>query len=226
MNNYRHKINGKYAPLPLGKIICVGRNFSEHISELGNSFPESPVLFLKPSTSLAEFDGQLKIDSSFGACHFETELALLIGEGLKDCSEDEAMKAIVGIGLSLDLTYRDLQNKLKSEGLPWEKSKAFDGSCPTTNFISSNHFADLNDIQFKLFINGKERQRGDSSAMIYRINEILCYASKYFSILPGDMVLTGTPPGVGSLSSNDELILEISNLLNASARVSFYKGKQ
>ena len=107
------------------------------------------------------------------------------------------MKAIIGIGLSLDLTYRDLQNKLKSEGLPWEKSKGFDGSCPTTNFISPNHFTNLNNIQFKLFINGKERQRGDSSAMIFRIDEILCYASKYFSILPGDLVLTGTPFGVG-----------------------------
>ena len=226
MSNYRHKINDKCAPLPLGKIICVGRNFSEHISELGNCFPESPVLFLKPSTSLVELNGQLKIDSSFGACHFETELALLIGKELKNCSEDEAMKAIIGIGLSLDLTYRDLQNKLKSEGLPWEKSKGFDGSCPTTNFISPNHFTNLNNIQFKLFINGKERQRGDTSAMIFRIDEILCYASKYFSILPGDLVLTGTPFGVGALTSNDELRLEIPNLLNASAKVSFFKGKQ
>ena len=223
MNKYRHKINGKYVPLPPGQIICVGRNFSEHISELGSHFPENPVLFLKPSTSLVELDGQLKIDSSFGACHFETELALLIGKELKDCSEDEAMKAIVGIGLSLDLTYRDLQNKLKSEGLPWEKSKGFDGSCPTTNFISANHFANLNDIEFKLFVNGKERQRGYSSKMIFRVNQILCYASKYFSILPGDLVLTGTPSGVGALTSNDELRLEIPNLLNASARVSFFQ---
>ena len=225
MKDYKHKVNDKHFPLPLSEIICVGRNFSEHILELGNRFPESPVLFLKPSTSLVEFDGQLKIDSSFGACHFETELALLIGEELKDCSEAEAMKATMGIGLSLDLTYRDLQNKLKSERLPWEKSKGFDGSCPTTNFISTNHFLNLNDIQFKLFINGKERQRGDSSAMIFRIGEILRYASKYFSILPGDLVLTGTPPGVGALTSNDELRLEIPNLLNASAKVSFYKGK-
>ena len=180
MNNYRHKINDQRVPPPPGKIICVGRNFSEHISELGNRFPESPVLFLKPSTSLVEFDGQLKIDSTLGACHFETELALLIGEELKDCSTDEAMKAIIGVGLSLDLTYRDLQNRLKSEGLPWEKSKAFDGSCPTTSFISSNHFTDLNDIKFKLFINGEERQRVDSSAMIYGIDEILCYASGIF----------------------------------------------
>ena len=226
MNDYSHTVNDKHVPLPLGKIICVGRNYSEHISELGNSFPESPILFLKPSTSLVDFDGQLKIDSSFGSCHFETELALLIGEELKNCSEDEAMKAIIGIGLSLDLTYRDLQNKLKSEGLPWEKSKSFDGSCPTTNFISPNHFTNLNDIQFNLFINGKERQRGDSSAMIFSIVKILCYASQYFSILPGDLVLTGTPSGVGALTSNDELRLEIPNLLNASAKVSFFRGKQ
>ena len=99
MSNYRHIINDKCVPLPPGKIICVGRNFSEHISELGNRFPESPVLFLKPSTSLVEFDGQLKIDSSFGACHFETELALLIGEELKNCSRDEALKILKKVKL-------------------------------------------------------------------------------------------------------------------------------
>ena len=208
------------------KIICIGRNYIEHTKELGNPIPKEPLFFLKPETALQPKGHPFFIPDFSNDIHYETEIVIKINKLGKHIEEKFAHKYYSQIGLGIDFTARDIQEICKRKGLPWEKSKGFDGSCPTTNFISPDHFTNLNDIQFMLFINGKERQRGDSSAMIFSVVKILCYASQYFSILPGDLVLTGTPSGVGALTSNDELRLEIPNLLNASAKVSFFRGKQ
>ena len=219
MGSYNHKIDSSDAALPLGKIVCVGRNFAEHVRELENKILDEPILFLKPSTSLSSFSEQITIYKSFGACHFETELSLLIGKKLTGCSKREAVNAIAGIGLSLDLTYRDLQKELKSQGLPWEKAKAFDNACPTSTFISANKFYDLDNISFKMHKNGQIQQSANTSNMIWKIAELICYASKFFTFLPGDIFLTGTPSGVGALQNNDTLLAEIPGFLEVSTTV-------
>ncbi len=116
--------------MPLGKVVCVGRNYAAHAKELNNPVPTEPVLFMKPSTALVKLDEPLVIPTDLGECHFEAEMSILIGQSLSNCTEDQASTAIAGIGLALDLTLRELQQELKEKRLPWEKAKSFDGACP------------------------------------------------------------------------------------------------
>ncbi len=209
---YQH-INTENTPYPLspGKIICIGRNYSEHIAELNNPIPKNPLLFIKPSTALRSVSGGFSIPENRGECHYETELAVLIGEKLTQATPVEAENAIVGLGIALDLTLRDLQKQLKNDGHPWETSKAFDGSCPISPIINKSEFSDLKNIEIKLIINDEIRQQGNSSMMITSILDLLVYASGFFTFLPGDILLTGTPAGIGPLHSGDQLRLDLDN---------------
>ena len=133
---YKHQyIDGTEADLPVGKVVCVGRNYADHAAELNNPVPTTPMLFMKPAPALVPLDEPFEVPMDFGSVHFETEMAVLIGQRLKNANKHEIEDAIVGVGIALDLTLRDLQTKLKERGHPWEKAKAFDGSCPISAFV-------------------------------------------------------------------------------------------
>ena len=199
---YRHSyINNEQIDLPVGKVVCVGRNYAEHIQELNNETPVEPVLFIKPGSSVVEIERPLRIPVDKGSCHFETELAILIGR--------ESNTSIAGFGLGLDLTLRDVQTELKAKGLPWEKAKAFDGSCAISSFVAPEIISDVQDVQIRLTKNGVVKQDGNTGSMITPVNDLLKYINTYFTLQPGDIVLTGTPAGVGPLESGDQLSVEL-----------------
>ena len=209
---YRHHwLSGDRIDLPAGKVVCVGRNYAEHIRELNNPLPDDPVLFIKPSTSLASLDIPFAIPVDRGEVHHETEIAILIDTRLHNASENESISAIKAMGLALDLTLRDVQSRLKAKGLPWETAKAFDGSCPVSGFIAKEHLSNLDDIHFSLKINGETRQKDTSAHMLTSIPGLISYISRHFTLEPGDIILTGTPAGVGPLKQGDQLELSISD---------------
>ncbi len=209
------------AELPAGKVVCVGRNYADHARELNNPVPDEPILFIKPSTALVAMDRPLEIPSGQGECHVETEMALLIGQTLtrSDQADDEdVLAAIAGVGLGFDLTLRDLQSTLKTKGLPWEKAKAFDGSCPLSAFVSPEG-VQWDQVTLQLIRNGQLQQDGHSSHMITPVARLLAYISGFFTLLPGDVVLTGTPAGVGPLSAGDQLEARLGERLSVSTTV-------
>lgn len=218
--SYQHRsVDSHTIELPTGKVVCVGRNYAEHAKELNNPVPTEPILFIKPASALVPLEQPFSIPSGLGSVHFETELAVLIGEPLKQADEQRAQRAIAGIGVGLDLTLRDLQDQLKQKGHPWEKSKAFDGACPVSAFLSPATAGDLTDVQIRLSVNGAVRQDGNSAQMLTPVLKLLAYISEWFTLEPGDIVLTGTPAGVGPVQSGDELRVELVDLLRVDTRV-------
>lgn len=210
---YSHTfLDGAPCTLPVGKVVCVGRNYAAHARELGNAVPETPILFLKPSTALVPLSPSFDIRQGRGECHHETEITVLIGNTLKNASESECRAAIAGVTLGLDLTLRDVQNVLKKNGHPWEVAKAFDGAAPLAPFMAPAAFGDLVGTTFSLKVNGELRQQGNTSDMITPVLALLQYISTIFTLQPGDVVMTGTPEGVAALQSGDVLVLELGAL--------------
>ncbi|MEK6789363.1 MAG: fumarylacetoacetate hydrolase family protein [Pseudomonadota bacterium] len=208
---YQHQWqDGSPVSWPVGKVVCVGRNYAAHARELGNAVPEAPILFLKPATALVPLGPDFAIPSGRGSCHHETEISLLIGSTLTgQVSAPEARAAIAGITLGLDLTLRDVQNQLKQQGHPWEVAKAFDGAAPMAAFAPLPATTDLADLCFTLTVNGGVRQQGHSEDMITGIVALLQFIATIFTLQPGDVVMTGTPEGVAALNSGDELVLAL-----------------
>lgn len=202
----------------LGKIVCVGRNYADHAKELGNPVPDQPLLFIKPATAAVSMDKPLVLPEGLGSCHHELEVAVLIGQPLTAASAKQAEASIVGLGLALDLTLRDLQAQLKKKSHPWERAKSFDGACPLSAFVSPEG-VDLSSIQFSLKRNGQLQQQGDTADMLFPIAQLLEEISQSFSLKPGDVVLTGTPAGVGPLVSGDQLSMQLQDRLTVEARV-------
>jgi acylpyruvate hydrolase len=164
------------------KIICIGRNYIEHAKELNSPLPEKPVFFLKPETSLVRDNGPFPYPAFSKEVHYEAEIVLHIDKGGKDISEKEALGYIDSIGLGFDFTARDLQKECKSKGLPWEISKAFDGSAPVSNeFINKNEFPDLRNIDFRLDLNGRTVQNGNSADMIFPFERVVSYVSQFIT---------------------------------------------
>lgn len=207
---YQHRyLDGSPLDLPVGKVVCIGRNYLEHIRELNNAVPETPILFMKPATALLDLDEPIRLPVGRGECHHEVELAVLIGRELRDADPETARPAVAGYGIALDLTLRDLQNELKKKGHPWEVAKAFDGSCPLSPFLKPEALADPQATDLALRVNGELRQQGNTRQMMIGIFELLAYISTHFTLQPGDVVLTGTPAGVGPLQPGDRLILNL-----------------
>lgn len=200
-------ISGKSFEQPISKVVCVGRNYAEHARELDNPIPDSPILFIKPETSVVSIEESFTIPAT--DCHYEAEIAILIGKELSKVKEHEAELGIAGVGLALDLTRRDLQSELKQKRHPWEISKAFDGACPLSDFIPYSDIDSLEKLIFSLSINGEIKQQGSSSDMITPIIPLIMYISQFFTLRAGDIVLTGTPKGVGCLAINDEIELNL-----------------
>jgi 2-keto-4-pentenoate hydratase/2-oxohepta-3-ene-1,7-dioic acid hydratase in catechol pathway len=210
MFEYRHiDSDGKRIDLPVGKVVCVGRNYLQHIKELENEVPSEPLLFIKPSTALSHLHKPVVIPKELGPCHNELELAILIKSTLSNANIENVEATIWGVGLGLDLTLRDVQNVLKKQGHPWERAKAFDFSCPMSQFVMKDRIENLSDINFSLHVNNELRQQGNSQDMLFTILKLLANISKTFTLLPGDIVMTGTPKGVAALSVDDQLTIEL-----------------
>lgn len=205
--SYCHRwTSGEAIDLPLGKVVCVGRNYAAHAAELHNPVPKEPILFMKPATALVPMAGELAIPQGRGECHVETEIALLVNQSLSHATPDACVAAIGGVGLAYDLTLREEQAILKEKGLPWEKAKAFDGACPLSRFAQAQQIEDWSQLLITLELNGELQQRGNSEDMLNPIPHLLAYMSRYFTLQPGDVVLTGTPAGVCALNSGDRLL--------------------
>lgn len=193
------------------KIICIGRNYAKHAAELNNPIPQEPVVFLKPDTAILLKKHPFFIPEHSNEVHHEIEVVVKINRLGKHIEPRFAHKYYDEIGLGIDFTARDVQAKCKAKGLPWEKAKAFDGSAAVSRFFK---LKDLNkpitDIDFHLDINGKTVQKGNTKNMLFSVNELIAYVSKYFTLKTGDLIFTGTPAGVGQVHREDllELYLE------------------
>ncbi len=188
------------------KIICIGRNYSEHAKELGNEAPKEPLFFLKPDSAILPKRVPFYIPEFTKDLHFEVELLVKINRVGKHIEERFANTYYDKIGLGIDFTARDLQNECKTKGLPWEKAKAFDGSAVIGNeFIDKSEFESVQNIQFSLNKNGEQVQLGNSNDMMFSIDRIVSYVSQFFTLKIGDIIYTGTPAGVGPVKIGDRL---------------------
>ncbi len=188
------------------KIICVGRNYFDHINELKNEKPDSPILFLKPETSIIQNKQPFFIPDFSNDVQYEVEVLIKINRLGKAISPQFSHKYYDEIGLGIDFTARDIQNKLKKNSLPWEKSKSFDGSALIGNWINKKNIDNLNNLEFRLTKNGDIVQKGNTSEMIWKIDELISKISKFFTLKIGDIIFTGTPSGVGRVNENDKLV--------------------
>lgn len=187
------------------KIICIGRNYTEHARELNNPVPSEPVFFMKAGNALLRNNFPFFIPDFSNEIHYETELVIRISKLGKCIQEKFAHTYYNAIGIGIDFTARDLQQKCKEKGLPWEIAKAFDGSAPISEFIPLSELPDRKNIRFHLDINGKTVQSGISSDMIFSFEQIIAYVSRYNTLKTGDLIFTGTPAGVGPVKINDRL---------------------
>lgn len=212
--SYQHKyVDGTNIHFPVGKVVCIGRNYAEHAKELDNPVPTEPLLFIKPGSCVVPLDGGFAIPTERGSVHYEAEIAVLIGKPLSaKPSREEVLDAISGFAPALDLTLRDKQAELKAKGLPWEIAKSFDGAAVIAPFVVSSTFADMADIGIRLSINGEVRQDGNSAQMLNPIVPMIQYMAGCFSLQAGDVILTGTPAGVGPLNVGDEVVLELAGV--------------
>jgi 5-carboxymethyl-2-hydroxymuconate isomerase len=206
------KIRNSSREFTVGKIVCVGRNYVEHAKELGNEVPEKPVIFLKPSSSLI-FSGDEIIYPSFSnEMHHEVELVLLIGKRIKDGNIYEAKDAIIGYGVGLDMTLRDIQNELKKKGHPWTIAKCFDTSAVVSDFILKGNYKLTLNEEISLSVNGIIKQKERLNKMIFNPAQIIEYISTLMTLEEGDLVFTGTPAGVSKVNKGDKLNAEISGI--------------
>jgi len=188
------------------KIICIGRNYVAHAKELNNEVPGEPILFMKPDSALLRNNDPFYIPEWSNDLHHEVELIVKICRLGKSIERKFAQRYYTEVGLGIDFTARDVQNALKDKGLPWEKAKAFDQSAViSSEFVAIDSLPDKNSIHFRLDINGKTVQEGDSSLMIFPIDEIITHVSKYFTLKVGDLIYTGTPAGVGPVKVGDRM---------------------
>lgn len=187
------------------KIICIGRNYADHISELNNERPTEPVIFMKPDSSILPNKNPFVIPAFSNDIHHEVEILVKICKVGKHIDAKFAHKYYEEIGLGIDFTARDVQNKLKEKGLPWEKAKAFDHSAVIGKFVSKNDFSSLDNINFELKSNGTTVQEGNTSLMLWKIDELIAYVSQYFTLKIGDIIFTGTPKGVAKVAEGDVL---------------------
>lgn len=189
----------------VGKIVCLGQNYLDHIRELGSKVPDRAVIFCKPSSSLLADSGVIRIPEYSNDCHHELELALLVGKTGKNIQEKDALSYLAGYGVALDLTLRDIQSEQKSRGLPWEIAKGFDTSCPISDFTPAEKVSHPNNLQLTLKVNGEIRQQGNTAQMMRSVEKIVAEISNFYTLEAGDIILTGTPAGVSKIKTGDHL---------------------
>ncbi|KAI5415728.1 probable acylpyruvase FAHD1, mitochondrial [Lathyrus oleraceus] len=204
------------------KIIGVGRNYAAHAKELGNAVPKSPVLFLKPTSSYLKNGGTIQIPHNEGSLHHEVELAVVIGKKARDVPESSAMDYVAGYALALDMTARDLQSAAKSAGLPWTVSKGQDTFTPISPILPKTSVANPDDLELWIKVDGEIRQKGSTKDMIFKLPFLISYISSLMTLFEGDVILTGTPPGVGPVKEGQKVTAGITGLVD----VEFNVGKR
>lgn len=188
------------------KIICVGRNYADHIEELKNERPTAPVIFIKPDTALLRPGEDFYLPEFSKDVHHEIEVVVKINRMGKFIEEKFAHKYYDEVALGIDFTARDLQTELKTKGLPWELAKGFNGSAPVSDFVPKGTLGDLQQLDFSLAVNGEVRQKGNTTMMLYSIDYLIAFVSRYFTLKTGDLIFTGTPKGVAAVKEGDELV--------------------
>lgn len=194
------------------KVVCMARNYVAHIKELNNARPKRPIFFMKPSTSIVNEGKRVLLPSFSSDVHHEVELAVVIGKSGKSIPKEKVNDFILGYGVAVDLTARDVQQEMKDGGYPWEIAKAFDQSCPVSKFRLRDDVGSVDNIAISLDVNGERRQDGRTEQMIYSVADMISEMSTYFTLNRGDLILTGTPSGVAKLSSGDILKGDIENV--------------
>ncbi len=193
------------------KIICIGRNYADHIKELNNERPTDPVVFIKPDSSVLPKEQDFYIPEFTKDVHYEVEVLVKIKKVGKHIEEKFAHTYYDEVGLGIDFTARDVQSALKEKGLPWEKAKGFDGAAVVGKWLPKTNFKDLDNLNFSLSKNGELVQQGNTGMMLWKIDEIIAYVSTYFMLKKGDIIFTGTPAGVGKIETNDYLSGKLEN---------------
>lgn len=213
------KIKNSPKIITIGKIVCVGRNYAEHIQELGHQQHEKPVIFLKTTSSVIYDGGEIVCPPYSENMHHETELVLLIGKKVKDADYKTAEEAIAGYGIGLDMTLRDVQTELKRKGDPWTISKCFDTSTVLSEFVEKTDYKLTLEETISLKINGEYRQKDQLNKMLHKPFEVVNYISSLMTLEQGDLIFTGTPKGVSKVVNGDKLIAQLDNILKLECSV-------
>ena len=207
-------VGGKY--ITPSRIFCIGKNYEEHIRELGNDAQASrnienddhPVVFMRPATSIVSWGELIQAPVHGDILRHEVEVVTLLSGGGKNILKDKALSYVSGVTLGIDLTLRDVQAEMKKSGYPWELSKSFDQSAPLGSMCAYDGSFNLLDISFSCFVNREKRQEGNTGDMIFSISHVISFLSAIWELMPGDLIYTGTPSGVGVLKAGDEVVLE------------------
>jgi 5-carboxymethyl-2-hydroxymuconate isomerase len=205
--------------IEVGKIVCVGRNYAKHAKELGNEVPEFPIIFLKPPSAMIYSGGTIEYPHFSNNVHHEVELVLLIGDNLKNASEEQTASAIIGYGVGLDMTARDLQDELRKQGSPWTVSKCFDTSAVVSEFVTAASVPNILHQEIELRVNGETRQHAKLDEMIFKPAELVSKISSMLMLEAGDLVFTGTPQGVSAVGRGDVLHATLGSACSLDARV-------
>jgi len=206
-------------PRAVGKILAVGRNYAEHIVEMGGTPATPPVLFLKPTTALVGDGASVELPRDAGAVHHEVELVALVGERGRAIPIERALDHVAGFAVGIDLTLRDLQARAKERGEPWSEAKGFDGSAPVSEVAPRSEVGDGSGLEIALTVNGQTRQTGNTSQMLRAVPELVASCSRFMTLEPGDLIFTGTPSGVGPVHPGDVLEARIERVGNLSIRL-------
>lgn len=212
-------IQSTTAKIPIGKMLCLGKNYEKHAKEMGGEVPPDPVIFLKPSTAFIGDGGTVLIPSISNDLHHEIELVVVIGTTARDISPDEAMTYVLGYAVGLDMTLRDIQSVAKKRGEPWAVAKGFDTSAPIGEIVPKELITDPHNLTLKLTVNGQVRQHGSTADMILKIPQIISYLSQIYTLEKGDCIFTGTPEGVSQVNPGDMLIAEIEGVTSLSVGI-------
>ncbi len=199
--------------IPIKTIFCIGRNYSEHAKELGNAIPQEPIVFLKPLNTICFDKDTISIPSQSYDVHHEIEMVIAIGKSGKDIKQEDALDYIAGIGVGIDLTARDIQQQAKEKGLPWTIAKGFDTFAPISQFVPYNDIPSLDNLDLELKVNGRIRQAGNTSNMIFSCEYLISYLSTIFTLNLGDLIFTGTPKGVSAIMHGDKIEASLNNNL-------------
>lgn len=203
---------GSPEPFTVGKILCIGRNYAAHAAEMKSDVPTSPMVFLKPPSSVVRNGGEVVLPRQSSDVHHEVEVVVLIGKGGKDIAESEALGHVAGYAVGLDMTARDIQAVAKSKGHPWTVAKGFDSFAPLGDFVTASEVGDPQSLGIRLRVNGSVRQEGSTSEMIFPVARLVSWCSGVMSLERGDLIYTGTPEGVAAVVAGDVLEATADNL--------------
>jgi 2-keto-4-pentenoate hydratase/2-oxohepta-3-ene-1,7-dioic acid hydratase in catechol pathway len=212
-------LKASHTTLPVGKMLCLGKNYEKHAVEMGSDVPPDPVIFMKPATALLRPGGTVQIPRISSEMHHEVELVVVVEKTARDVPEERAMEYVLGYAVGLDMTLRDLQSVAKKRGEPWAVAKGFDTSAPISEVVLRDAVADPHDLTLRLAVNGQVRQHGSTRDMILKIPRIISYLSAIFTLERGDCIFTGTPEGVGQVVEGDRMVAEIEGVVGLEVSV-------